>query len=367
MSGPDLVVSGHRFSWAPGVVVTIGREPDCAVVVTEPDVSRVHARIEARGDGEWHVVDAGSKNGTWVDGNRVSEVPLVSATSLSLGNGANAGKLQVNLASHDQAPKGIGRLAGVFEPTGDVVRIGRDPTNDIVISADPRASRRHAEIRRLPDRSWELVDFGSHNGTFLDGERVSRARLSDGDLISAGNHTYRFQDEKLEEYSAHDDVSLDVFQLKVVTDGRTTLLEKVSFSMPSRSVLAIVGPSGAGKSTLLRALNGFAAPTEGVVRFAGRDLYDSYDELRARIGYVPQEDLVHPQLTIRQELDYAASLRLPPDLGKDGRAERVEPGDRRARSRPACGSQDREALGWSAETHERRDRASHPTGPPLSG
>ncbi len=180
------------------------------------------------------------------------------------------------------------------------------------------------KLRRGSDGSWVLRDVGSHNGTFLNGEKVSRAFLSDGDIVALGNHLFRFREGKLEQFSASDDTSLDVARLKVVTEGGATLLEDVAFSLPSRSVLAIVGPSGAGKTTLLRALNGFAAPTEGGVRFAGRDLYGAYDELRSRIGYVPQDDLVHPQLTIRQELESAAALRLPPDLGKQGRSARVE-------------------------------------------
>ena len=218
----------------------------------------------------------------------------------------------------------FGRLSSVYEPTGNVVTIGRDPANDVVLADDPRASRQHAEMRLRSDGTWVLKDLGSHNGTFLNGERISQGLLSDGDIVALGNHLYRFRQGKLEEFSATDDTSLDVARLKVVTDGGATLLEDVAFSIPSRSVLAIVGPSGAGKTTLLRALNGFAAPTEGGVRFAGRDLYAAYDELRSRIGYVPQDDLVHPQLTIRQELDSAASLRLPPDLGKQGRSARVE-------------------------------------------
>jgi ABC-type multidrug transport system ATPase subunit len=204
------------------------------------------------------------------------------------------------------------------------VTIGRDAASDIVLADDPRASRRHAELRLGSDGSWILKDVGSHNGTFLNGERISQAFLSDGDIVALGNHLYRFRQGKLEEFSATDDTSLDVARLKVVTEGGTTLLDDVAFSLPSRSVLAIVGPSGAGKTTLLRALNGFSAPTEGGVRFAGRDLYGAYDELRSRIGYVPQDDLVHPQLTIRQELDSAAALRLPPDLGKQGRGARVD-------------------------------------------
>ena len=203
-----------------------------------------------------------------------------------------------------------------------MVTIGRDPANDLVTADDPRASRRHAELRLRPDRSWELRDLDSHNGTFVNGERTDRAVLSDGDIVSVGNHVFRFRDGQLEEFSYSDDTSLDVAGIKVRV-GNTTLLDDVAFSIPSRSVLAVVGPSGAGKSTLLRAMTGFAAPDEGTVRFASRDLYASYDELRNRIGYVPQDDLVHPQLTTRQELEYAGALRLPPDLGQQGLLERV--------------------------------------------
>jgi ABC transport system ATP-binding/permease protein len=331
---PDVVVDGHRVEWKAGAVVTIGCDRTCNLVIEGDDVSRFHARIEARDDRSWHLVDGGSLSGTWLDGRRVTDVPVVSPATVRLGPGENGPSFKLSLyqgaetdsPNTEAAPrKGVdlGRLSSVYEPTTDVVTIGRDPANDIVISDDPRASRRHAEMRHRADGLWELRDLNSHNGTFLNGGRISRAGLSDGDVISLGNHVYRFHGSKLEEYSATDDSTLDVITLKVVADGGSTLLENVSFSIPSRSVLAIVGPSGAGKSTLLRALNGFAAPAEGTVRFAGRDLYSSYDELRARIGYVPQDDLVHPQLTVRQELEYAAALRLPPDLGKAGRAARV--------------------------------------------
>jgi ABC-type multidrug transport system ATPase subunit len=85
----------------------------------------------------------------------------------------------------------------------------------------------------------------------------------------------------------------------------------------------VVGPSGAGKSTLLRALTGVLIPSGGQVCFAGRDLHSSYEEFRYRIGSVPQDDLVHPELTARAELELAAALRLPPDTGREGRRARV--------------------------------------------
>jgi ABC transport system ATP-binding/permease protein len=216
----------------------------------------------------------------------------------------------------------LGQHVSSFVPQRDVVRIGRDPSNDVEVRDDLRASRRHAELR-LRNGRWEVQDLNSANGTFVNGTRISKAVLSDGDLLAVGNHLFVFRAGQLEEYSAVDGTSLDAIGVTVMA-GSATLLQNVSFSLPSRSMLAVVGPSGAGKSTLLRALTGVLTPSQGQVRFAGRDLHGSYEEFRSRIGSVPQDDLVHPELTPRTELELSAALRLPTDIGRDGRRARVD-------------------------------------------
>jgi signal transduction histidine kinase len=80
--------------------------------------------------------------------------------------------------------------------------------------------------------------------------------------------------------------------------------------MPSQSLIAVMGPSGCGKSTLLKALNGDAPATSGKVFIGGLDLEKNYDYLKTQIGYVPQDDIVHAELTVEQSLFYAAKLRL---------------------------------------------------------
>ncbi|PZS28407.1 MAG: ABC transporter ATP-binding protein, partial [Pseudonocardiales bacterium] len=82
-------------------------------------------------------------------------------------------------------------------------------------------------------------------------------------------------------------------------------------------------PSGAGKSTLLGAMTGFRPATEGQVLYAGRDLYADYDDLRQRIGFVPQQDILHTALTLRQALGYGARLRFPADVSAAERSARV--------------------------------------------
>jgi ABC-type multidrug transport system ATPase subunit len=89
-------------------------------------------------------------------------------------------------------------------------------------------------------------------------------------------------------------------------------------------MIALMGPSGAGKTTLLLALNGYLPPTSGVVRINGEDLYNIYDTLRGSIGYVPQDDLVHPELTVWEAVKYSAKFRLPPDYTEAEIDARVE-------------------------------------------
>ena len=73
--------------------------------------------------------------------------------------------------------------------------------------------------------------------------------------------------------------------------------------------MAIIGESGAGKTTLLKALAGVTTPTAGEVLVNGEPVASRLTD----VGYVPQEDIVHRLLTVREALRYAAQLRLPPD------------------------------------------------------
>jgi ABC-type multidrug transport system ATPase subunit/ABC-type multidrug transport system permease subunit len=103
---------------------------------------------------------------------------------------------------------------------------------------------------------------------------------------------------------------LEAHRVGLVLDDRA-LLTDVSFAAGPGTVTAVIGPSGAGKSTLINLLGGASAPSVGLVRFDGHHLHGEYAWLRSRIGVVPQDDVVHRQLTVGQALGYAAELRLP--------------------------------------------------------
>ncbi|MCB9654184.1 MAG: ABC transporter ATP-binding protein [Deltaproteobacteria bacterium] len=95
-----------------------------------------------------------------------------------------------------------------------------------------------------------------------------------------------------------------------MTRGSTPIVRNVSLTFRGGELVLLLGPSGSGKSTLLRAMNGFR-PGVGRVTVDGQDLYACFDTLKRSIGYVPQDDVLHASLTVRQALDYAARLRLP--------------------------------------------------------
>ncbi|MET9436492.1 FHA domain-containing protein [Streptomyces sp. NPDC006551] len=204
------------------------------------------------------------------------------------------------------------------------VRIGRAPDNDLVVD-DLVVSRRHAELRAHPDGTFWIHDVGSHNGTFLNGAPVVDARVTPDDIVGIGHAAFCLIGDKLVEFTDTGEVSLDVQDLAVTVDhGRKSLLDGVSFPVGQKCLLAVVGPSGAGKSTLLGALTGQRPADRGTVLYDGRDLYRDYAELRQRIGLVPQDDILHLQLTVRRALGYAAELRFPEDTARAERRARVE-------------------------------------------
>ena len=206
------------------------------------------------------------------------------------------------------------------------MRIGRVPdSNDLVIS-DLNVSRHHAELRKSPTGSYEIVDLGSHNGTFVNGQRVSSQVLTEQDIVSIGNSTFRLTGGELRQYVDDGLITFTAQDLVVKVAGGKVLLDHVTFPIPEKCLLGVIGPSGAGKSTLLGALTGMRPATTGTVLYDNRDLYQNYNELRYRIGLVPQESVLHTQLTARRALQYSAELRFPADTKpaeRDGRVDEV--------------------------------------------
>jgi ABC-type multidrug transport system ATPase subunit len=205
------------------------------------------------------------------------------------------------------------------------IKIGRATDNDIVIP-DVLASRHHATLVPTPGGT-EIIDNRSINGTFVNGARVEQAVLHDGDTVTIGNVDMVFRGGTLvrrtETEAATRTGGLEVHGVTWTIEGNKTLLDNISIAARPGMLTAVIGPSGAGKSTFARLVAGYTHPTTGTVSFEGHDIHAEYASLRSRIGMVPQDDVVHGQLTVMQALMYAAELRLPPDTTKEDRRQVV--------------------------------------------
>ncbi len=121
-------------------------------------------------------------------------------------------------------------------------------------------------------------------------------------------------------------VRIDVTGLRATAgrgDRQVTLLHDVTFSLKPGELVAIVGGSGAGKTTLLNSLAGLRPVERRMIRYNGADLAANAESYRTLLGYVPQDDIVHTELTVERTLIYAAKLRLPPGTDAAERAGRV--------------------------------------------
>ncbi|MFC4607517.1 FHA domain-containing protein [Streptomyces maoxianensis] len=338
-TAPELVIETDAGStvMSPSRDYRVGRDPLSDIVIDDVRVSWHHAVLRPQAD-HWTIEDEDSTNGTYADGMRIREWGVGPGSVIRFGNPADgpcAVLVDRGAPPAAQAPArpsavSMPSATGTFrQPTtvrplsARTVRIGRGPDNDLVID-DLVVSRQHAELRALPDGTYEIADLGSHNGTYLNGQPVDRALVSPSDIVGIGHSAFCLVGDQLQEYVDTGEVSLDVQDLAVSVDrGRRTLLDHVSFPVGEKCLLAVVGPSGAGKSTLLNALTGLRPADHGTVLYDGRDLYHDYAELRQRIGLVPQDDILHSQLTVRRALGYAAELRFPQDTAKAERQDRV--------------------------------------------
>ncbi|MGC0408814.1 ABC-type multidrug transport system ATPase subunit [Streptomyces sp. SAI-195] len=209
---------------------------------------------------------------------------------------------------------------------GRVMRIGRALENDLVVS-DLQVSRNHAEFHSTPDGRMEIRDLGSHNGTYVNGQPIAKGGsqlLGPADIVGVGHSTFQIVGDRLEEFVDTGEVSFSARHLTVTVDGGKQILKDVSFGVPEKSLIAVIGPSGSGKSTLLKALTGYRPADQGEVLYDNRNLYKQFAELRQRIGLVPQDDILHKELTVKKALKYAAKLRFPADTTAAERDARID-------------------------------------------
>ncbi len=302
-------------------IIYIGRDPANDIVIKHPSVSGRHAKVTVEGDALW-IEDLGSRNGTYVGDppEPVSKTTIQIDARITLGESllpANALRETLERGQPQIPADQVIQL----RPSSRVI-FGRSKDAGVLID-QPLVSARHAVVTRRGDRVI-VTDLDSMSGTFVDDHRIDGSVvLKPGALLQIADHSYRLSTDgtALEPVKPS---AFDIIASNVGVDGAgQRLLEGVSLVVQPGELVAIMGSSGAGKTVLLSVLNGQVAPSVGRVLISGHDLYQYYDLFRGKIGHVPQDDILHADLTVWQALWYAARLRLPKDMGDEEIANRI--------------------------------------------
>ncbi len=292
-------------------------------------ISGEHAQIW-RGDEGWHVVDLHSTNGTRLNNKLIKPdllTPLADGAVIRIGDDRFGISIGLTFHAATDADATLEGYSPVAETATIVaerteILVGRDEGCELVLPTTD-VSRAHARILQIDDRYF-IEDLGSTNGTFVNEMSVARAELHEGDQVQIGAHKLVFQDGQLVHYQSHG-MRVDVTNLSKdvkTRSGPLRILHNIDMTVLPREFIAVVGGSGAGKSTFMNALIG-AKPGDGQVQLNGHNFYQEYEHFRGQLGYVPQADILHTELSVDKALDYAARLRLPSDVSAKERKARI--------------------------------------------
>jgi len=301
---------------------SIGRSDANDIQIDSSVVSRCQAHLN-RTPGGFELVPLDNATNQFDLRGKPLQGPRILRDGDVLRIGGNDPGMMVTFAYADPSSAGDIEVTVEF---GDrsVLSVGRDPSNDVKLDA-LQVSRHHARIEKLGGRI-RVHDLRSANGTFVDGNRIEKeAWLGAESEFRIGPYRFVLRDGQLAQI---DETSrgrrLEAVALNKWVREDLNLLENISLAINPKELVVVVGQSGGGKSTLVDAISGQRPPTSGRVFVDGIDLYRNFDAFRSNIGCVPQRDIIHMELTVRQALEYAAKLRMLPDSSPAERSSRVE-------------------------------------------
>src|SRR5216683_4517796 len=334
---PSLELSGNAFNGRKTYpldrpIINIGRDATNDITINDRIVSGLHLRIVRQGN-QFVLIHPnpdnprqGTLNGLLYQGRKIRgdeqfSKPLAKGDLFRIGD--ENGTL-VTLTYND----GTGTQEDLLPPvqpiklTGAELTIGRKPDNTLVLS-HPQVSAHHARVVR-EGGSYRILDLNSTNHVYINNQLTTNSLLKLGDEIRIGPYKLIYEGNQLTQYDESNFIRIDAHNLKKSGNNNVTLLNNISISIPPRKFVALVGGSGAGKSTLMDALNGLRPAQQGKVFYNGQDYYHNLAAFSTQIGYVPQEDIVHRDLTVERALYYAAKLRLPRDFTDEQIEQRIK-------------------------------------------
>ena len=299
--------------------LVIGRKEElCDIVISDSIMSKVHGTFFFQGERTVYA-DCRSSNGTYIEEpgqkrllNEQNDcVEVYDKAIFRIGSLKNPNKMVLMLYRNAEENE-VWKNQILGEKT---VHIGRAEGNEIVLK-HPGISKLHCQIRK-ENGNYVLYDNDSANGVMVNGRTVkNQAVLKDKDMIQILDHQLCFSNQCIYYTSKVQGISLRACGInKFVGRGRKRkqILKDVNCEIRGNEFVAIIGGSGAGKTTLMNAVSGFEPDFEGKVFCNGIDLKEQFHNLKNVIGFVPQQDIIYENLTLKRMLYYTARLKMPRD------------------------------------------------------
>ena len=311
--------------------------------LAEPYVSRQHGELghDARG---WYYTDPGSSTGTYLgsrkvtpgercyltDGDvlRICNEPLQSAADV------------VTLVFLTDYPEAF--APGMIPLNAEEITIGRG-SRETLTFGESAVSVHHASFF-LADAGWAVVDHDSTNGVWINNRRITHPEyMQYGDCVRIANLCFvyrgdcilyqRLPEPKPEPAQPvqrpagnfpNEPLAIRIIERSVSSAaGRKLLLQDIALTVNSGEMVLILGGSGAGKTTFMNAVMGYEK-AEGQILHGDLDLYEHFKEMKHRIGFVPQQDLLRGSDTVFYTLENAADMKLPRRMKRPERLQRIE-------------------------------------------
>ena len=311
-------------------VINIGRDPSNDLVISEPVVSGFHAQIVHEGNQYVFVHPHPSRgktlngliyNGNHILGDQAFRKPLARGDFFRIGD-EHGTMVTISYDDGSGAAQDIVPEIRPFPLGAPVITIGRLPDNMVVLN-HPQVSGHHARLEQVQG-GYRIVDLGSTNHVYVNAQRVTNQPLRPGDEIRIGPFNFTYTGTQLTQRDESGGIRIDALGLYKEGTKKTIILDNISIAIPQRRFVALVGGSGAGKSTLMDALNGLRPAHKGTVFYNGKDYYQHLAAFSTQLGYVPQDDIIHRDLTVERALYYTARMRLPDDFTEEQIHQRID-------------------------------------------
>jgi len=313
-----------KFDLPPGHY-TVGRSGS-ANLRLHPEwtmVSGVHLSIRVNPDGSIEIRDGhnGTKstNGTKLNNRYLGCEEWTTwqeNAEIQIGAALKGGVRIEILNQNEQTAQSRHTASSNSRVNNNEITIGRGGDCNIKIEG-PTISRRHCVVKKVAN-GHIIVDY-SKNGIFVNDKQVAGSQLlQQGDELKVGTYVFIWLNGKLTKETSGKNYRVDVRNLNL--PGR---ISGSSLSIEPGQLVAFVGGSGAGKSSLLTTIVGQNMSYQGNILINGHELRECYSAIKQEIGFVPQDDIVHADLTVEEVLRYSARLKLPdPEQQREG-VERV--------------------------------------------